>query len=85
MKGIEHFKYNHTKGISWHSKRNHFEISFGLTNKVGLMGGFMVHEDFDWWHLDLGQTIGCLFFSIKVRWRVFGAGYDRRDKEDFYI
>lgn len=85
MKGIEHFNYYHSKGISWHSKRNHCEISFGLSRKVGLMGGFMAYEACDWWHLDSGQTIGPLFFSIKLRWRIFGEGYDRRDKEDIYI
>lgn len=79
MRGIEHFKNYYSKGLILHSKRNHFEIAFGLSRKVGLMGGFMVYENYDWWHLDLGQTIGCLYFTIMLRWRIFGEGYDRRD------
>ena len=70
--------------IAIHSGRNHAEFVVGK-GKWGFMAGTMWYESYDWWHLEIGITVFCLFIGLKFRWRIFGNQYNRWDKEDIYI
>jgi len=73
-----------TNYIAIHSKRNHAEFVIGK-GKWGFLIGTNWYESYDWWHLEFGITVLCLYVGLKFRWRIFGNQYNRWDKEDFYL
>ena len=66
------------------SKRNHFSVTIGTTKKYSLLGGIEIFKDADWWQMRIGLNLIIFYISVNWRWRVFGCGYDRKDKDDIF-
>lgn len=59
-------------------------FAFGIGQRYGLNGGVEVYQNYDWWNLNIGFKIIKVFATVSFRWRVFGCGYNRKDKGDIY-
>lgn len=70
--------------IRIYTKTNRFSFAFGIGQRYGLNGGIEVYQNCDWWHLNIGFTVIKVFVTASFRWRVFGCGYNRKDKSDIY-
>ena len=64
-------------------RQNKIKVSCGK-GKKGFVLGVQWYELFDWWHLAFGITFLFWYFTIELRWRVFGCGYKHFDKTDIY-
>lgn len=70
--------------IRIHTRNNHFSFAFGIGLRYGLNGGIEIYQKFDWWRMNIGFTVIKFFVTVSFRWRVFGCGYDRKDKNDIF-
>ena len=58
------------------SPKNRIALFVGI-GRFGLMGGFSLMEEYDWYRLRFGITILKFYITIECRWRVPNCGYEK--------